>query len=114
MTATLPAPSRPSRLESDFIALICADTELLRAEFEEIVAAGWQSGPPARPTPERGRHRGPDSAEHRAEIGDGQPAPAPPGHGCHEQARQRSPPRRWPPTAVPTSSHPITAARRTC
>lgn len=42
-----------------FLALLCEDPELLRAEFDEIVAAAWGSEPPVRrwfasPTPGRG------------------------------------------------------------
>jgi len=43
MAATLDSPAG---LEADFIALICADDDLLRAEFEEIVSAGWGPPPP--------------------------------------------------------------------
>jgi hypothetical protein len=79
-------------LDSDFIALICADEELLRAEFEEIVAAGLESGPPSRPRPEHD-HR-PDRSSAR------EPAPTPeaaspgtaPSEDRHEWPRQRSPP----------------------
>jgi hypothetical protein len=74
---------------ADFIALVCADDELLRAEFEEIVAAGW--GPPPRPVPGRGGDRGPDPAGPRPEPR--RPAPARSEPGPEEWARQRSPPR---------------------
>jgi hypothetical protein len=33
-----------------FLALVCADEELLRAEFEAIIDACWDRPPPTRPT----------------------------------------------------------------
>jgi hypothetical protein len=59
----MPAPSRPlPRTDLDFVELICADDELVRAEFAAIVAAEWGSPPPRRPirpTPGNGpRHPG--------------------------------------------------------
>ena len=75
-----------------FVELVCADEDLLRAEFDAIVAEEWPSPPPAEPV------RGPD----------GQPAPRrawrrdearrvavrrrPSGPGVGGWARQRSPP----------------------
>jgi hypothetical protein len=49
-----------THVQDEFLAMLCADEELLRAEFDAIVAAGWAPGPPPRP----GAHRG-----------DGQPQP---------------------------------------
>ncbi|HST66859.1 MAG TPA: hypothetical protein VLM05_16875 [Mycobacteriales bacterium] len=76
---------------TEFLALVCADEELLRAEFEQIVAAGW--GPP--PLPARGPRgrRGPvPSGRHRAsDAGPTRRTSAEP--DCDEWARQRSPPR---------------------
>ncbi len=40
--STLPA-------QDEFLALILADQEWLRAEFEAIIAAGWSGAPPAPP-----------------------------------------------------------------
>src|SRR4029450_7226754 len=37
----------------EFLALVCSDEELLRAEFEAIVEAAWSSPPPPDPTPRR-------------------------------------------------------------
>jgi hypothetical protein len=81
---------RTAHSETDFIALVCADEEFLRAEFEEIIAAGW--GPPPLPAGGRGGDRGPDPAGHRPGIGDARPHPTRLGAGCDEQTRQRSPP----------------------
>lgn len=41
------ASTRPA--QDEFLALILADQEWLRAEFEAIIAAGWSSTPPAPP-----------------------------------------------------------------
>jgi hypothetical protein len=81
---------RPAGTGTDFIALICADEDLLRAEFEEIVSAGW--GPPPLPAGDRGGYRDPDVAGHSAELCDRRPCYTAPGVGCDERARQRSPP----------------------
>ena len=47
-----------------FLDLLCRDPDLLRAEFEEIIAAAW---PPTRP-PARG-DRGPSRPVHSAQHG---------------------------------------------
>jgi len=36
-------------LAEQFIELVCADEDLLQAEFEAIIAAEWPTPPPARP-----------------------------------------------------------------
>ena len=38
---------RGADVDEEFMALVCADEELLAAEFEAIIAAGWP--PPPRP-----------------------------------------------------------------
>ena len=49
-----PDPDQPGEavdeaVQEEFLALICADEDLLRAEFDAILAAGWgQPRPPAR------------------------------------------------------------------
>jgi len=40
-------------LESVFIDLICQDDELVRAEFDALVAASWRLPPPEPPAPPR-------------------------------------------------------------
>jgi len=42
--------------DQEFLDLVCADEELLRAEFDEIIANGWPSPPTGPPTR---RPRGP-------------------------------------------------------
>jgi hypothetical protein len=73
-----------------FLALICADEDLLRAEFEEIIAAGW--GPPPLPDGGRRGEQGPGPAQRRTEAGAGPIRPAPRAAAGDGQTRQRSPP----------------------
>jgi hypothetical protein len=101
MAATLDSPAG---LEADFIALICADDDLLRAEFEEIVSAGW--GPPPPPANGPGRHHGPDPAGHPVATRDRAPGDTSPGAGGDRRASQRSPP---PAVAGSLSASPGTA-----
>ena len=49
-----------------FLDLLCRDPDLLRAEFEEIIAAGWPQPPPCPPV--RG-DRGPSRPVHSAQHG---------------------------------------------
>src|SRR5688572_15123601 len=86
------------RTDEEFLELMCDDEDLLRAEFDAIIAREWPSRPPpadppaGSPTPgprERGR---PAAPVLRASRG----RPRTPGAGG--RSRQRSPPRR---TAVP-------------
>ena len=78
-------------VDEQFLALMCSDEDLLRAEFDAIIAAEWPSPPPR--TPRRGAaHRHPASYTHR---GGGAPGAEPgwvrqPGIGGW--VRQRSPP----------------------
>jgi hypothetical protein len=76
--------------QDEFLALVCADEDLLRTEFEAIIDACWEPRPPATATrllwwPER---PGPP----RAQRPRGTPRPAPRRRG-DRWARQRSPPR---------------------
>jgi hypothetical protein len=103
MSVTLPggpaagqlAPECPGRsagqLAQEFLALVCADDELLRAEFEEIIAAGWDN-PPSRPRPERGDDRRPGPGAPPVPAGDEeQPRTSRRTRGA-AGGRQRSPP----------------------
>jgi len=81
-------------VEEGFLALVCTDEELLRAEFDAIIAAAWdQPTPPTRPRPTR-RPPGPPAPrrERRTDGSAGrlpgrQHYPAGEGH-----CRQRAPP----------------------
>src|SRR5437762_5695353 len=83
-------PVRPSADQDAFLAIVCADAELLRAEFEAIIDACWDPPPPTRSTrPVRPPTRPGRPTEWR------RPSHArwPDHHGDHGWVRQRSPPR---------------------
>jgi len=86
-TTQAAAPSEPDA----FLDLVCGDEELLRAEFEDIVAAEWPAPPSCR------------AVVHGQHGGNGGPAPGAPGTHAIDQptdpevtvddsCRQRSPP----------------------
>jgi hypothetical protein len=90
-------PVRQSTEQDTFLAMVCADDELLRAEFEAIIDACWNPPPATRLTrPVRPPSR---PSCHGAAR---QPAPSwrSDGRGGHEWIRQRSPP------AVAVARHP--------
>lgn len=84
-----------TRVDADeaFLELICADDDLLRAEFEAIVAASWV-GPPDRPrpvpTPRPPASAAPMGRWLRAKAPTALPVPTGPGDG--QRGRERSPP----------------------
>lgn len=43
-------PARQSTEQDAFIDIVCADEQLLRAEFMAIIDAGWDLPPPTRPS----------------------------------------------------------------
>ena len=74
------------------LELLCADEELVRAEFEAIIAAAWPR-PPSRRAVVHAQHGGsggpaPDKASRRR-----MEAAADHDRGVDRSARQRSPPR---------------------
>lgn len=78
--------------DEQFLELICADEDLLRAEFDAIIAAEWPSPPPAQPARgARAEHR-----PHRDRLRRAASATALPSRPRHPGAggwtRQRSPP----------------------
>lgn len=79
------------RVHEQFVELLCADDDLLRAEFEAIVAAEWPS-PPKAPPARRGVARGRPRAS--ARRGRARAVlPSRPRHpGSDGWARERSPP----------------------
>jgi hypothetical protein len=81
----------PTATERDeFLAIVCADEELLRAEFEAIVGASWDEPPPPTPRePPTPSWPGPPDPE-SADLRPATPPPFPCGAG--RWARQRSPP----------------------
>jgi hypothetical protein len=84
-----------------FLALICSDEDLLRAEFDAIIAAEWPD-PPAN-TPGRGSADGRPArgAPRRALDRGARPVARPQHPGTGGWARQRSPP-----TAAATTHDP--------
>ena len=90
MTLQQPALAPDQAVHEQFLALLCQDEQLLRAEFEDLIAATW-------PTRSR-RQPPPGSAASPAQLPRGrgsQPAPQPPGRRePRAQARQRAPPER--------------------
>jgi hypothetical protein len=84
-------------VEEEFLALICADEDLLRAQFDAIIAASWDQ--PA--SPQRPGHARPP-AQHPQGPGwiSGSPGgvPGPPHEpGAEGRSRQRAPPELEPP-----------------
>ena len=93
-TISAPGGSLAETVDEQFLALVCAEEELLRAEFEAIVAAEWPS-PPAKthgPAGNAGRPRSWPLPGGRAGAGRLPRLPAHP--GVDRWTRQRSPPRR--------------------
>ena len=74
-----------------FLEIVCSDDDLVRAEFDAIVAAEWPRLPPDAPDEDDAEERSPDTTR-RARTGrSGQP-PRPPHLGMRGWSRERSPP----------------------
>jgi hypothetical protein len=79
--------------EDEFLAILCSDEELVRAEFDAIIAAEWPSLPPDPPADDDAPTGSPGPARHRARGARMRPhRPRHPGVGSW--ARERSPPAR--------------------
>jgi hypothetical protein len=75
-----------------FVELLCADEELLRAEFDAIIAAEWPSPVPAEPDRDADAERRRPRHRHCREAGS-TTLPRRPRHpGVGGWSRQRSPP----------------------
>jgi hypothetical protein len=83
-TSGVPVPA--GTIDDAFLDIICHDEELLRAEFEALVAASWDDPPPPPPPP-----AGPRPADN--------PAPRPTTRTTDEEV-------------PPESYHPAPAGRR--
>ena len=78
--------------DEQFIDWLCADEDLLRAEFDAIIAAEWPGPPPAPPDRGTAAERGPRRTRHRAATRTAG-LPSRPGHpDTGDRTRQRSPP----------------------
>jgi hypothetical protein len=75
-----------------FVELLCADEELLRAEFDAIIAAEWPDPPPVDPDcgadADRSSHPARQRRAASAKVRPGRPTPA----EISGWTRQRSPP----------------------
>jgi hypothetical protein len=79
-----------TRTTDEFLEMLLADEDLLRAEFDAIIAAAWPSLPPVEP------HRGEPAdrlpRRHRRRVRAARLATRPHHPGVGAWARQRSPP----------------------
>jgi len=85
-------------VHEDFLELVCADEQLLRAEFDAIIAEEWPANPP--PAEPRVPERGGGSQRQRRLL---------PGSGlARAERRTRHPLTRWwhRQRSPPASSHP--------
>jgi hypothetical protein len=78
----------------EFFALVFSDEELLRAEFDAIVAAEWPGPPPAEPGTSIGVKPPAPTAGSRPFISGARVTKQPRRPGIGGWARQRSPPAR--------------------
>jgi hypothetical protein len=91
MAQTLGATGPDAALSIDdaFLELWCADEDLMRAEFDAIIAAEWPTAPP----PRRGAAHPTEPVADRVRGICRTPLPDRPRHlGVGGRARQRSPP----------------------
>ncbi|WP_432876975.1 hypothetical protein ACQPYH_27735 [Kribbella sp. CA-245084] len=89
MTETTMTPGAVDQLDT-FWDVVCDDPEMLRAEFDDLIATSWDDSPPSPPT--RPRRPEPKPGPSRP------PAPAPSRSLTRRplrdaEARQRGPPR---------------------
>jgi hypothetical protein len=80
-------------VDERFLEILCADQELLRAEFDAIIAAEWPSPPPAEPDRGAAAARRPRRARQRREASVAALPSRPRHQGIGGWTRQRSPPR---------------------
>jgi len=100
-----PSPSRDVVQDAtQFVDLICADPDLLRAEFDAIIQAEWNNTPPRRPNHRASEGRPP--ARSRADNpGHGRKPHTQP-KGADPRTRERSPPHPTPRTCTRSCDHP--------
>ena len=91
--STLPAAPNHAApvLADEFIELVCADEQLLRAEFDAIIAEAWSTPPPSPRSAAGASASRPDRRE-RATWAPGDRPRGPRHPGAAEWSRQRSPP----------------------
>jgi len=86
------AAGRVDDVDAEFLALIYSDADLLRAEFEEIIAAASSSPPPSDPTPRRDAEPPPDRTIPHPPPASGRVLPTVVAGVRDRGARTRSPP----------------------
>src|SRR6476659_9529514 len=93
MAAILPADGVDAAASTaeQFVELLCADEDLLRAEFDAIIAAEWPSPPRVLPA-RRGVAGGRPRASTRRARARAVPPSRPRRPGSDGSARERSPP----------------------
>ncbi len=77
---------------TEFIDVVCADAELLRAEFDAIIDAAWAGTPPEDPAPEAVAAGGPPPRHGAPRFPTPWPGSTRPVAVQEERSRQRSPP----------------------
>jgi len=79
--------------DAEFFALIYSDPELLRNEFEELVAAAWSRRPPPRGAPGRAFGQPPGRPKVARPFDGGSRPAGPVGRARERGGRTRSPPK---------------------
>jgi len=102
------AVAAADEVEEEFLALVYADEELLRAEFDALIAAAW--GQPRQPARPRRAGRPTPPPPGRPSRGFARPARMCAQHdpGAEGRTRQRAPPNR----TSNQAPHPVGAERR--
>ena len=80
-------------VDAEFFALIYSDPELLRDEFEELVAAAWSRRPPPRGAPGRAFGQPPGRPKVARPFDGGSRPAGPVGRARDRGGRTRSPPK---------------------
>ena len=80
-------------VDAEFFALIYSDPELLRDEFEELVAAAWSRRPPPRGAPGRAFGQPPGRPKVARRFDGGSRPAGPVGRARDRGGRTRSPPK---------------------
>jgi hypothetical protein len=111
VTPTIQAPDSATATRGTnerFVELVCADEDLLRAEFDAIIAARWPSPPPAEPDHRSDTRPHPRRARHRRDANAALRPIRPRHHDISALTRQRSPRPQLP---TPTTGRQVIAPR---
>jgi hypothetical protein len=91
MNCEVTAAAAGTAVRDAFVDLICQDDDLVRAEFDALVAASWHT-PPGPPPPAPPRRPPPGAAPPATPVVDGGRLPAGRAPARRHGRRQRSPP----------------------